>query len=237
MPKSDGLKRAWQDPDWRAAQAAKAKDPGISQHRIACLLRSAKFRAATEAKKAKAEIDRKHLRSEIERVKRQNDDLLAALCQIYIVDRQNRFVAGKLDVTAISSAEFMLRQRVEALEKRCEELEDEVESARAGYGLADWQRHELQDIGFTRQEAALLAVVMSREHVTREMAQFALVGDKDCSDRLKDVMVCKIRRKLRRLGAEIVTVWGDGVTMPPESKAKVRAAVAALKRPLRAAAE
>lgn len=80
--------------------------------------------------------------------------------------------------------------------------------------------------GMTAAEDALLGILASRkEVVTKEGAYTLMYGMADDPPMLKilDVMICKLRRKLRPHNITIHTVWGRGWYLDPEDRQKVHA--------------
>jgi two-component system cell cycle response regulator CtrA len=76
--------------------------------------------------------------------------------------------------------------------------------------------------GLTAHEAGVFGVLLKREIVTKEMAMLALYGDRpnhEVEIKIVDVYVCKARKKLKRFGIEIETVWGRGFRLSAASKA------------------
>lgn len=82
--------------------------------------------------------------------------------------------------------------------------------------------------GFTRREMQLLGVLLKNPIMRREFA-FSLIwgGDSDINEKILDVFICKLRRKLRSYDVSIGCKWGIGYFISPEDKAKVRQVLAA----------
>jgi two-component system cell cycle response regulator CtrA len=77
----------------------------------------------------------------------------------------------------------------------------------------------------TESEERVMRVMISREFATKEAISAALYWDKDePSDAIKtiDVMVCRIRRKLKPYGIDIKTHWGRGFYLPAEIRRQYR---------------
>jgi two-component system, cell cycle response regulator CtrA len=70
----------------------------------------------------------------------------------------------------------------------------------------------------TDSEERLVRVLMARQFASKDTIMAALYWDKDEPGEIKiiDVMVCKIRKKLKRHGIDIRTHWGRGYSLPPE---------------------
>lgn len=89
--------------------------------------------------------------------------------------------------------------------------------------------------GLTNLEAAFLALLMKHEHAAKEklhhvvetqrQSRSAQPESMDTTDpKMVDVMICKLRKKLKRVDSEflITTVWGGGYYIEPAAKAKIR---------------
>lgn len=69
------------------------------------------------------------------------------------------------------------------------------------------------DWGLTPSEITVLNVLALRRLATKEAIHFALYGadpDGGASDKIVDVLVCKMRPKLARVGITVHTAWGAG---------------------------
>lgn len=100
--------------------------------------------------------------------------------------------------------------------ERIRQLEDEQ-----GLGFRVHPRHN-----FTSMEEAMLGIlVSSRDVVSRDKMFSIMYGTHNDPPEPKifDVMMCRIRRKLRTHGVEVMTVWGRGWYMEPEDRAKIDA--------------
>lgn len=73
----------------------------------------------------------------------------------------------------------------------------------------------------TRLEAAVLAVLLKRNEVTKKQVHLVIEairpGDnRDPTDpKMVDVVICHLRKKLKLYDLEIETVWGIGYLIPP----------------------
>ena len=75
------------------------------------------------------------------------------------------------------------------------------------------------------REAALLGVLVARELATRDAIMLALYGDlpdPPC-ERILNVFVYKLRRKLAPHGVTILTRRGHGLLIPAEQRTRLRA--------------
>src|SRR5205823_267979 len=80
----------------------------------------------------------------------------------------------------------------------------------------------------TPQQALLLLVLLKRREVTRKQMHAAIEsrrgGPKEETDKkIVDVVVCKLRKRLKTFGLEIETVWAWGYVMPTEHRKKALA--------------
>jgi len=81
--------------------------------------------------------------------------------------------------------------------------------------------------GLTAQETRVFGVLVNREVATKDAIMAGLYSDKAGSEgevepKIVDVFVCKIRKKLKPFGVEIRTVWGQGYTLDPDTRATYR---------------
>lgn len=100
-----------------------------------------------------------------------------------------------------------------------------------------WLRDLLAPPGFlpaifplTATEERAFKALLSREQWTRESLLASIYLDANESDipdiKIIDVMICKIRKKLKHLGIEIETFWGKGYRISPEMRARVTKIIA-----------
>lgn len=110
-------------------------------------------------------------------------------------------------------------QRLEALEAENERLRDRVEELEALFGQR-W----LPPMAFalTGSEARLFGRFLRGGLCTKDHLMTVCYRDGRMLDgeepemKIIDVFVCKLRRKIKRWGLEIGTVWGQGYQMSPE---------------------
>lgn len=77
----------------------------------------------------------------------------------------------------------------------------------------------------TKSENIILQVLMENRFTTRTTilrALYAGDGREPRGERIVDVFLQRIRKRLRPLGVEINTIWGQGFEIPEASKARVR---------------
>lgn len=105
------------------------------------------------------------------------------------------------------------RARIEALEAIVEALtarNEDLERALIGEAVfpIEWR--------LTRSEARVLGCLAAREVATKVQLLAALYEqriDGGPEPKILDVFVCKLRRKLKPFGVEILTRWGTGYAL------------------------
>lgn len=121
------------------------------------------------------------------------------------------------------SAEALLRSQISAKDELIQELEDRIEYLEAQLQDEDliipasWQ--------LSPSEGKVLKCLLRRNLMTRDNAMALLYsarGGDEPGDRIIDVFVAKIRRKLKRHGITIATQWGQGWYLSEGSKEIVR---------------
>ena len=115
-------------------------------------------------------------------------------------------------------------QRIANLQHRLEEAEGRIVELEATFGLGDDSKY--RTAGFTAQEGRALSCLLACDVVTRDQLLFAMYRDSpekyERYEKIADVLICKLRKKLDPLGIGIETVWGLGKRILPEDKAKLR---------------
>ena len=80
--------------------------------------------------------------------------------------------------------------------------------------------------GLTTQEAAIFGVLLSNRAPRKSTFMAALYSDgaydDEAEEKIIDVWICKIRKKLKPFGIEIKTNWGESYEIPEASKVIVR---------------
>lgn len=114
----------------------------------------------------------------------------------------------------------MLRRRISGLEERIRQLEE---------ALMPHQNLPPQEWCLTQQEARVYAHLASKkgETCTKESVMMALYSDRagDTPElKIVDVFVCKMRKKLKKHGVEILTIWGQGYAIQQPTAAESEAA-------------
>src|SRR5262249_26416538 len=85
--------------------------------------------------------------------------------------------------------------------------------------------------GLTRREADVLGILLRRQVMTHaQLFEAIWGGDSDRGIKIVEVVVCKLRAKLRPHGIAIRTEHGVGYFVPPASKATARTQIAAQER-------
>lgn len=116
--------------------------------------------------------------------------------------------------------------RIEGLEAENERLRDRIDALEAAMGMnfltpIEW--------GLTGHEMRVFGVLMARELATKAACMAALYrdrGDDEPQIKIVDVFVCKMRKKLERFALPVETRWGQGYFLTPETKTRVRSAMA-----------
>lgn len=105
-----------------------------------------------------------------------------------------------------------LRDENDTLRERIRQLEEEL-------GFV----HKTPSIfGLTPSEGKFFNALTKRPQVTRSAAMSVLYGnDYSIDPRIADVLICKMRKKLRPYGINIITIWGVGWKMTDLDKTKV----------------
>jgi len=79
--------------------------------------------------------------------------------------------------------------------------------------------------GVTQQQACLLLTLIKRREVTRKMLHNEIERRRphpkvETEPKIVDVVICKLRTRLKGFNLKIVTVWSCGYYMPPEDRRK-----------------
>lgn len=104
--------------------------------------------------------------------------------------------------------------RAEALEAEIERLNQRVDQLEAVIGISgvllpmEWR--------LTASEARVMGVLLKRELATKDAIMAALYradARDEAEIKIVDVFICKIRKKLKPFGVQIVTLWGQGYSV------------------------
>lgn len=111
-----------------------------------------------------------------------------------------------------------------------ERLRDRVEELERVLGADRALSSRLRDVfGLEPGLAPILGMLMKRAFVSHSSLYTVLyAGRPDCDwpdEKVMDVQICKLRRKLKKIGAVIETKWGEGWLMTAANKAMVRGAL------------
>lgn len=76
----------------------------------------------------------------------------------------------------------------------------------------------------TPQECRVFGVLVNRELATKSAIMTALYHDRadEAEEKIVDVFICKMRKKITPFDIEIRTVWGQGYSLDPELRARFR---------------
>ena len=116
---------------------------------------------------------------------------------------------------------FALRREVEALRDALEAMRGALASD-AGVKIIELAK-------LTYNERMLLGLLMRRHRATKDQMMTMLYADRpdeEPDSKILDVMICKMRKKLRPHGVEIRTILGAGYELPSTSREKIKALMA-----------
>lgn len=117
-----------------------------------------------------------------------------------------------------------LEQTVSTQRVRIEELEEELRQMRES--LAPPAITFPMHWKLTPAQRRLLSAFIKTPFLTHEQCAVALALNPVIDpDGLVKVQISKARRKIERMGLQIINRWGEGYEMPKESVEKLRAAV------------
>lgn len=119
--------------------------------------------------------------------------------------------------------------RLKVLQDENDQLRDRVAQLEEALGLAEDFSLLLPDL--TQSESTCLGVLLNNKAPRKLTFHLALYGNRPDGDevdvKIVDVMLCKLRKKLKPLGVEIGTEWGEGYFINDANKAKLRALITA----------
>jgi two-component system cell cycle response regulator CtrA len=112
----------------------------------------------------------------------------------------------------MSAGRLTLHQHAEAENDRLRDRIDELEGV---LGQDDEVIFRIRLVlGLTTTQAKFMSLLLRREAVTYEQAFTVLYGtrpeNEQPGDNMISILVCHCRRKLKRFGVTIETVWGEG---------------------------
>ena len=111
---------------------------------------------------------------------------------------------------------FHQKNRIEMLEERIRQLEDTL-SPQTAQVRVEWS--------LTQSEARVFAHLTTREQATKQSIMLAMYSDRiDIEPEIKivDVFICRMRKKLKPFGIEILTIWGAGYALKDREQFLVR---------------
>ncbi len=110
-----------------------------------------------------------------------------------------------------------------------EELDEAREQIRILRGIKEYDPRLRIAFRLTKIEGLLLSILCEREMVRKaDLHSCVYAGkldDKVAEEKIIDVWVCKMRRRLKVFGIEIQTLWGQGYYMKVADKEKVKAVI------------
>ena len=115
------------------------------------------------------------------------------------------------------------QRRAQMLEAENETLREQNRQLKEEIGLA---AQPPAMFGLTTQEAAIFGVLLANRAPRKSTFMAALYSDgaydDEAEEKIIDVFICKIRKKLKPFGIEIKTNWGESYEIPEVSKARAR---------------
>ena len=131
--------------------------------------------------------------------------------------------SGEKSIFGLQSENAELREYIAELRERITQLEHKM------FALAPLERAERIRRAFklTPSQTKIVSALLARQFISRGDLMDVLYGAKPVCDqpdiKIIDVMICKLRAKLRAVDPSIAVqaVWGQGHAMSPEAKAKI----------------
>ena len=80
--------------------------------------------------------------------------------------------------------------------------------------------------GFTPAESTIFGVLMKNRLASKESLMMAIYRDHQQDEaeiKIVDVWICKMRRKLKPFGIDVLTQWGQGYYLSADHKANAHA--------------
>lgn len=115
-------------------------------------------------------------------------------------------------------------ETVASLQAEVDRLRDYVEELEGLIFKPDQVVDLKQAFGLTKMEAKVVTFLMGRSFATRETIYDAIYAGQHGSWPNVDItkiFICKARRKLRPLGIEIETIWGEGWRISDQMKVRI----------------
>lgn len=136
--------------------------------------------------------------------------------------------------TSQPAGDRRLIDRIEALETENDVLRERVRQLEEQLGMGPTPRMPVE-WALTVIEAEYLSSLLKAGFCTKEalLRHHARGANKDDLPEIKivDVMVCKLRKKLRPYGVHISTLWGRGYALEPDQATLVKGMIDMANRP------
>jgi DNA-binding response OmpR family regulator len=119
-------------------------------------------------------------------------------------------------VDAVARIEVVEREN-DTLRERVAQLEAALVEAGGFLVPVEWR--------LTPSEARVFCALLSRPLLTKDALMAALyhnLGRDEADQKIVDVFICKLRKKLKPFGIAIETVWGQGYYLPPATRSQLR---------------
>lgn len=117
------------------------------------------------------------------------------------------------------------RARLDLVQRENDELRERV--ALLERVLCQAERPFPFEWALTASEARVFGVLVSREMATKDAIMAGLYGSRlkdEAEEKIVDVFICKLRKKLGRFGIQIRTHWGQGFSLAAPERARFRSA-------------
>lgn len=107
---------------------------------------------------------------------------------------------------------------IETLERENDDLRARIRELETLVGM---RFQSPPQFGFTRHESVIFGLLMKAKLVSKPAAITALYlhEQDEAEEKIVDVFVCRMRKKLKPYNIEIQTQWGQGFFLSVESKA------------------
>jgi DNA-binding response OmpR family regulator len=130
---------------------------------------------------------------------------------------------------------YELQRLVERYKMRCDVLDRENDELRERLKITQGQEPPISQkilFGLTNAENVILTELLQRESLSKNAACRALyshrIDDNIPAEKIVDVFVCNMRKKLKPHGIEIGTAWGAGYYLTPAMKRAVESLISEL---------
>lgn len=109
------------------------------------------------------------------------------------------------------------------LEAENDDLRDRVRALEGVLFGESWRSPV--EFGLTGTEARILGMLVEHGRMTKAVLMFGLYEDRidgGPEPKILDVLVCKIRAKLKPFGLSVMTHWGEGYGLDDEARAALK---------------